>query len=342
VGEWAAPAPEPEPEPAARQPKPEPAAAPPRRPPRSSAAPSAAPPVVRTAPAVIRDDAAEPVARPPGPRWGLWALGAVGVVTLTSVLGAVVSRSDGSGDRAERSSREPVEPPAEAAAAGPVWVPIAATPEAGFEMGSNDGDADEKPVHAVHLAAFEMTRTEVTVAQYRLCVQAGKCDAPKTGTYYNWGHDGRDDHPVNGVSWNDAKAYCEHAGGRLPTEEEWEYAARGREGRKYAWGNTPAPSCDVAVMDDGGNGCGHDSTWPVCSKPAGNTPEGLCDMSGNVWEWTASFYCPYASKNCAGEARVDRGGGWYNDDPSRLRGAVRSWFAPEIRWNSLGFRCARG
>ncbi|MBI4706179.1 MAG: SUMF1/EgtB/PvdO family nonheme iron enzyme, partial [Deltaproteobacteria bacterium] len=107
-------------------------------------------------------------------------------------------------------------------------------PPGTFEMGSNDGGGDEKPVHSVTVAAFEMDPTEVTVAQYRKCVSDGGCSEPSG---CNWEESGRDDHPVNCVDWQQAGAYCAWAGKRLPWEEEWEYAARGTDGRIYPWGN---------------------------------------------------------------------------------------------------------
>ena len=209
-----------------------------------------------------------------------------------------------------------------------------------FMMGSNDGRAVEKPVHSVALSSFCMDVTEVTVAAYRGCVQAGRCATPATGRSNNWGVAGRDQHPINGVSWTDATTFCGWANKRLPTESEWEYAARGREGRTYPWGSA-APTCTYAVMSEGGVGCGRKSTWPVGSKPAGRTPEGLSDMSGNVWEWTSDTYCPYPGKTCSETARVYRGGGWFLVFPSYLRGASRGSVAPSRRYDHIGFRCAR-
>ncbi len=138
-------------------------------------------------------------------------------------------------------------------------------------MGSTSGDPDEKPVHLVKVKTFGLAQTEVTVAQYKRCVAAGKCTRPYTGMYCNWGHAGRGSHPVNCVEWKQAAAYSRWAGGRLPSEVEWEYAARGGGlARKYSWGNEK-PTCDRAILKDGGWGCGKGRTWPVCSKPKGNT-----------------------------------------------------------------------
>jgi formylglycine-generating enzyme required for sulfatase activity len=178
-----------------------------------------------------------------------------------------------------------------------------------------------------------MDRTEVTVAAYKGCADAGKCATPGTDTYCNWGKDGKSNHPINCVSWNDAMAYCLWAGKRLPTETEWEYAARGTEGREYPWGSA-GPTIQL---------CWHlsDGTCAVGSYPSGNTPQGLVDMAGNVWEWTASNDCPYPSENCANAARVNRGGSWYNDDTRAFYGAFRDSDEPASRDASVGFRCAR-
>jgi hypothetical protein len=195
-----------------------------------------------------------------------------------------------------------------------------------------------------HISAFEMDRTEVTVAAYAECVRAGRCGTPRTGGYYdwgvaswsrgyyNWGVSGREDHPINGVLAADADAYCSWAGKRLPTEWEWEWAARGRdEGRIYPWGNSK-PSCDLTVMDERGDGCGKDRTWPVGSKPKGASRDGLMDMAGNVWEWTAGT---------EGAERVLRGGGWRNRFALRLRASNRTSSPPSSSGYRVGFRCAR-
>ena len=197
------------------------------------------------------------------------------------------------------------------------WVLI---PGGSFNMGSNNGESDEKPVHRVTVRTFEMTKTQVTVEQYKACVDAGACTAPDTGGSCNWGQSDRGKHPINCVDWHQAQAYAKWAGGRLPSEAEWEYAARsGGRDWKYPWGNGNA-TCERAVMYDGDLGCGRESTWPVCSKPRGNTTHGLCDMAGNVWEWVQDWYhdsykgAPTdgsAWEKPTGSIRVNRGGSWY-------------------------------
>ena len=222
-----------------------------------------------------------------------------------------------------------------------------------FRMGSTGGDDDEKPIHTVRVPSFEIAQTEVTVAQYRKCVEARECTAPDTNGSCNWGKSGRDDHPVNCVDWEQANAFCAWVGARLPTEAEWEYAARsGGKDIEFPWGNEAA-DCARAVVDppgDVGNGCGKDSTWPVCSKPRGNSTQGLCDMAGNVWEWVAD--CWHGSyqgapsdgsawrRVCEGSGRVFRGGSW-SSNAGFVRAAFRLGRAPGFRRGYLGFRPAR-
>jgi formylglycine-generating enzyme required for sulfatase activity len=205
-------------------------------------------------------------------------------------------------------------------------------PAGDFLMGSNDGEADEKPVHRVHVAAFEMDVTEVTVAQYGACVSAGGCPASAKGS------DSRGDHPINFVSWDEASTYCAWAEKRLPREEEWEYAARGPDGRKYPWGDE-APGNQLCWNKTMSGSCA------VGSFPAGRSPFGLLDMAGNVMEWTATKYSgDHPIKNWTGTSRVIRGGSWaqYLDfDASSVRAARRSASPPGMRASDLGFRCAR-
>ncbi|HPV21506.1 MAG TPA: SUMF1/EgtB/PvdO family nonheme iron enzyme, partial [bacterium] len=212
---------------------------------------------------------------------------------------------------------------------------------------------------------------EVTAGEYQKCVDAGDCNndndnEPHYREYSeedysscNLGATGKGNHPMNCVSWYGAIAYCEWAGKRLPTEAEWEKAARGTDGRKYPWGNSPAVSCDHAVMDDyssaGGDGCGTDSTWVVGSKEKGKSPYGAYDMIGNVWEWVndwygSDYYETTPSENPAGpesgDSRVLRGGSWnidsvYYVDYGDLRASGRGYGNPAVRLNDGGFRCAK-
>jgi len=222
-------------------------------------------------------------------------------------------------------------------------------------MGSTSGDSNETPVHPVTVPGFEMLATEVTVSQYEACVNdGGACTAPSTSdSSCNWNASGYEDHPVNCVDWQQAVDFCTWAGGRLPSEAEWEYAARSggpSSSYKYPWGNDAA-TCTYAVMDDDTHtfGCNTGRTWSVCSKPAGNTSQGLCDMSGNVWEWVEDwYYGDYTGAPTDGSAwvspsgsfRVVRGGSFVSYAVD-LRAAYRSLGDPSVQVYTLGFRCAR-
>ena len=240
------------------------------------------------------------------------------------------------------------------------WVAI---PGGAFNMGSETGDIDEVPVHKVTVPGFEITKTEITVAQYRRCVEAGLCSEPDTvGPFCsdyssahenlfrnNWVNDDRENHPINCVSWFQAVAFCEAVGGRLPSESEWEYAARSAgKDIKYPWGNEEA-SCDYAIMADDSldSGCGKDRTWEVCSKTTGNTEQGLCDMAGNVLEWIQDWrHDSYngapadgsAWESPAGELRMERGGCFAFYD---LRVTNRFGSEQIKQFYSTGIRCAR-
>ncbi|MBW2703519.1 MAG: SUMF1/EgtB/PvdO family nonheme iron enzyme [Deltaproteobacteria bacterium] len=230
------------------------------------------------------------------------------------------------------------------------WVEI---PAGSFMMGSEiERRPEEMPVHLVNVPAFLMNRTEVTVRQYRACVEAGACTEPDKGwTFGNWGVPGRDEHPVNCVDWFQASAYCQWLGVRLPSEAEWEYAARSAgQDITYPWGDELA-TCDYAIMHDEeeGYGCGMLGTWEVCSKPAGNTSQGLCDMSGNIYEWVQDYYHDdYVNAPTDGSAweipshefRITRGGCFGYGYPL-LRSASRRGFPYERIFDFNGFRCSK-
>ncbi len=194
--------------------------------------------------------------------------------------------------------------------------------------------ADEKPGGPRELAAFSIDRTEVTLAAYRDCVDAEACSEPDRGEGCNWGETGRDRHPVNCVDWDQAKAYCAWRAARLPTEWEWEKAARGSDGRKYPWGNEPV-DCQRAVIDEGsGNACGQgDTTFEVGSKPEGASLYGALDLIGNVWEWTST------TREESGSVVV-RGGAFYVAPP-QARASFGLRFNPKGRGAFVGFRCAK-
>jgi len=221
-----------------------------------------------------------------------------------------------------------------------------------FIMGSNDGSPNHQPAHEVYVADFYLDRWPVTNAEYKKFVDATGYPVPNYNVQwcdtrgYNWDPEtrmypeGKADHPVVLVTWEDAMAYAAWAGKRLPTEAEWERAARGRQGRRYPWGNEfIVGRCNCKEAGLGG-------TSPVgYFSPDGDTPEGLVDMVGNVWEWTNSLFRPYPydpndgreSRQAAG-FRVLRGASWVNDANvahclSRLDGDFQFY-------NNVGFRCA--
>jgi formylglycine-generating enzyme required for sulfatase activity len=218
------------------------------------------------------------------------------------------------------------------------WVTV---PEGEFLMGSGNSSV-EKPIHRVYLSAYQITRHLVTNVQYELFVKATSYDAPN-----HWKDGkipaGKENHPVVNVSWTDIQSFCAWAGVRLPTEAEWEKAARGTDGRKYPWGNEP-PTMELCNF---GKNVG--DTTPVGSYPAGASPYGVLDMAGNVWEWVndwydKEYYSVSPAKNprgpATGEYRVLRGGSWNRSDFD-VRSAYRNYFIPDSWFNYFGIRCVR-
>lgn len=224
--------------------------------------------------------------------------------------------------------------------------------------------SDQFPYHSVTLSFYEIDIYEVTAEEFQKCVDAGDCNNQGDNLHYqtnaeqsscNLGSPDFKKHPMNCVSWYGAKAYCEWAGKRLPTEAEWEKVARGTHGQRYPWGNNEAVSCNNAVIyDDNGSslkyGCDTGGTWPVGSKPGGIAPYGAYDMIGNVAEWVsdwydAGYYTSSASTDPAGAAtgttRVVRGGSWSNHGDF-LSVSYRIHTEPESLGDSYyGFRCAK-
>jgi sulfatase modifying factor 1 len=224
-----------------------------------------------------------------------------------------------------------------------------------FLMGSPEGvgTKQEHPQHKVTIRPFQLDRTLVTVSAYGACVRANACTpagaeqrgtpgaGPEQNAFCNGPRSLRGDHPINCVDFDQASAYCAWVGKRLPTEEEWEYAARGAEGRTYPWGSE-APSAQLCWNRLEGQDYAHASgTCPVGAYPAGDSPFGVHDIVGNVWEWTSSaLTVPYGGpKDDA--TRVVRGGGWRDTNPSEFRGANRNASNLPDRVVNLGFRCAR-
>jgi iron(II)-dependent oxidoreductase len=247
------------------------------------------------------------------------------------------------------------------------WVTI---PGGKFTMGTEDFK-DAQPVHKVDIRTFDMSKTPVTVEQYAECVSKGACAKPMIRSmkdmYCNWGEKGRERHPINCVTWDQANQYAKFKNARLPSEAEWEYAATsGGRNQKYPWGNDE-PTCDRAVMRVNRNmlGCGKNSTVDVCSRPAGNTAQGLCDMAGNVSQWVQDGYqdsykgAPVDGSAFKGEAisqsrimamlgtftgnRVLRGGSFASNGTKResLRANDRSSYEATRNCSFFGFRIAR-
>jgi serine/threonine-protein kinase len=202
------------------------------------------------------------------------------------------------------------------------------------KQGSTKGDEDERPERTVIVKAFAIDRTEVTRARYAACVAARRCKplpAPAAGDVQ-----ADAELPVTGVSWADAQAYCRFAGGRLPTEAEWEKAARGTDGREYPWGDAlDCARANWGNFEGEGPCAGKNPGRPVRvgSYPTGASAYGALDLGGNVWEWVADKYDDDPAR------RVVRGGSCcsYFVGP---RAANRNAWAPEHRDADLGFRCA--
>lgn len=249
-----------------------------------------------------------------------------------------------------------------------------------FQMGSSGklGEADERPQREVTLSTYCLDKTEVTVKSYATCVAAGGCTAlPRTPSLNGFAvpdvrlhpqfcnYEDRPNHPANCVDWHQATAYCTWASKRLPTEAEWEFAARGADGRAYPWGNDAPQAARVNAC---GTECaamwantlrlnlralydatdGWQTTAPVGGYPSGLSAAGVLDMAGNVWEWTSDWFGDYTAAPAtnprgmsAGTARVTRGGGWSDRDAGALRTAYRNAVSPTYQSDSIGFRCAR-
>jgi iron(II)-dependent oxidoreductase len=219
---------------------------------------------------------------------------------------------------------------------------MVSVPGGAFTMGDTNGEPDEYPERHVTITAFQIDRTEVTNQAYRMCVAAKACD---TTQYLDDADLGQDDHPVVGVTWDDAKGFCKWVGKRLPTEAEWEYAARGGDERKWPWkGPFGQGKANTSHPDD------HAKTAPVGSYKEGESPMGVLDMAGNVAEWVGDYYDPtwyQKSKEQkdptgpqSGRERVVRGGS-YLSTSHQVRVSARYRKQPTETSNTLGFRCAK-
>ena len=210
-------------------------------------------------------------------------------------------------------------------------------------MGSDGAGGDETPAHQVDLPAFEIDQFEVTNADFATFVQVTGYkttleEARSTSAWQKY-TEGKANHPVVKVSWHDAVAYCEWLGKRLPSEAEWEKAARGSEGYAYPWGN------DYDAQKANGKDRAIRSTTAVGSFPEGASPYGAMDMSGNVWEWTADWYQAYPGSSHRSDYfgekfRVLRGGGWF-ETADFLRTTTRNANTDTAASDDIGFRCAR-
>lgn len=224
-----------------------------------------------------------------------------------------------------------------------------------FIMGNENGDHDEMPMEEIYLRSFYIDKYEVTNEKYSLCVEQNFC-SPQM-----FGYIGKDyvstysddpvysNYPVIFINWNMAKTYCEWREARLPTEAEWEKAARGVDGRTYPWGE--GIDCQHATYDR----CSYFSIWgmayptPVGSHEIGVSPYGVFDMTGNVWEWTSSLYQPYPYNQFDGREddlqglRVLRGGSWSTLSypiSDNIRVSARNSAPQHYAFNNIGFRCA--
>ena len=256
-------------------------------------------------------------------------------------------------------------------------------------MGSDEQDAlpFEKPTHKVRLAPYCLDRLEVTVAKYKECSERGGCK--RAGKTNEWpaitaaqrkiydplcnanDPDGKAMHPINCIDWEQARGFCEDGGKRLPTEAEWEFAARGPDGRIYPWGDDkpnakllnacgrecvawqkkhPDPDAELVAMYDEDDG--FPNTAPVGSFPLGKSRYGIEDVVGNVWEWVADWYADYdkeAARSVAenpkgpakGTRRVIRGGSWNASHATWVRPSYRFHAEPSSRSYGFGFRCAK-
>ena len=301
----------------------------------------------------------------PSPRFV--AMSVAIVVALGAVIGGAIFFTRKDTSEAQKS--------ADATVVKEVFCPKGMARVVGGElkMGSESGPSEERPEHVVLVDSFCIDLTEVTSAEYDACVKKKGCPEPKPtadwqdikkdekeawSVYCNAGHSDRREHPMNCVTFEEAVAYCRSQGKKLPTEEQWEYAARGAEGRAYPWGHeSPRPTrlngCDdgcppVArknaeatlgprlIGDDGWPG-----TSPVGTFAEGVSPFGAFDMAGNVAEWVDAPFCPYGQTACGTVTRVVRGGSWSTEFPNGMRGAARSKAPPSARAPDIGFRCAK-
>lgn len=210
--------------------------------------------------------------------------------------------------------------------------------------------SDKKTTNHLNIASYWLMEHETTVGEYLSCVRAGACGRSDDWIGCNIGEMARTDRiervlridekqalrqPMNCVSWQQAQDFCRWLGGSLPTAAQWQLAAVGPKAeQKYPWGQESA-SCERAILREGdegagGEGCRRQGTWPVCSKPSGNTPDGICDLLGNVWEWTSSSWL---------SGHEVRGGSFYSAFDA-VAGNKRAQMDDTYHYADIGFRCA--
>jgi iron(II)-dependent oxidoreductase len=214
-----------------------------------------------------------------------------------------------------------------------------------FVFGRDNGPENERPRRVLRGGGFAINRTEITNMQYRRFVHA---TGHRSAFYAHHPALGLDDRPVVGVSWGDADAFCRYYGLVLPSEQQYERAARGTDGAAFPWG---VASPDATRANSGADACcsgdardGYFMTAPAQSFANGASSEGVLNLVGNVWEWTRDVYGPYEGGSGAisdGRYRVLRGGSW-NSDPAHLTTTYRLAYDPEFRFSANGgFRCVR-
>ena len=328
--------------------------------------------------------AASPASTSPTPRRG----GVVGIVVALVLLGAIGTgafvflRSRGHDGTGLVDNGSMADAGRGDAAVAELTCPadMVKVPAGKFFMGTDDKESlsFERPAHQVTLGAYCIDRTEVTVAAYKACSDVGACrPVPPNNDWDGLGEKERKifdplcnvkdpdkaNHPMNCIDWKSARAFCKTQKKRLPTEAEWEHAARGSDGRRYPWGDEPpnkdrqnacGTECErwgksvglgLRAMYDGDDG--YPNTAPVGTFPLGRTVYGADDMTGNVWEWVQDVYASYGPAAeveprgpAKGDERVLRGGAWNGSDPSFVRPTFRNHDAPQKRAYNIGFRCA--
>lgn len=289
--------------------------------------PTPAPPTVTPAPAVVLKPTPTPVSLPPTPT------PRPSPTPQPTPTQAATTTEDSQAPAATPTPTEPPKPVED-------MIEIPAGP---FLFGSDEGEANEGPAQTIELPAYQIDHFEVTNDDFTMFANATgyQTEAEKKGAKKTWRSEaeGKGNHPVVRTTWNDAQAYCEWLGKRLPTEQEWEKASRGEQGNLFPWGNT-FDSAKANLKASGIRG-----TVAVGSFPAGASSYGVEDLAGNVWEWTADPYqaypdSTYQDKFYSDQLRVTRGGGWFDDEP-QARSTNRSAAAPDSANDDLGFRCVK-